>query len=113
MAPTQPRGKFLSWTDQPEGRQLAGRFEGLREGKYGPLADFITAEGTVTTALPTVLKQRLAEIEPGTNLLIEHLGLRQSQKNPTFRYRDFRVEIVEPDAAAPTKPVAVDRDVPF
>jgi hypothetical protein len=111
---TNDHGKFLSWSEQPERRRLIGTFRGFREGKFGLLATFDTDAGPVVTPAPTVLAQELGDIEVGRRVLVEHLGLRPSKKNPERSYRAFSVTVIEPGAPAPPTPVAADADnVPF
>lgn len=118
---TPPRTPIRSWTTQAEGARLVGRFEGLREGKFGLLADLDTADGLVTVPAPTVLAGHLAQVAPGALITIVHHGLRASSKNPTRQYRDFTVEpddqtperrAPEPEAPAESDTVGAE-DVPF
>ena len=39
------RGQILSWASMADGTRLVGRFDGMREGKYGPLADLTPPTG--------------------------------------------------------------------
>jgi hypothetical protein len=64
---TPRRTPILSWTAQLEGARLVGRFAGLREGKFGLLADLDTVNGPVTVPAGTVLAGHLGAVAVGAH----------------------------------------------
>src|SRR5262245_6236205 len=68
-------GNFVRWSEVPSGTTFEGTWEGPRKGRFGPLGDLQTANGTLTFGLPVALKERLGALRPGARgVCITYLG---------------------------------------
>jgi hypothetical protein len=91
-------GPIVKWTTP--GQTVEGKFLGLRQGKFGPLASFQTDDGnTVTMPAHAVLADRFATIPVGTVVLVEYKGKSRGAKSGNeFKDFDVFVESAEPGA---------------
>jgi len=77
-------GSFYKFKEP--GQVLTGTYKGQREGKFGMLGVVIDEKG-VEQAFPlgAALKGRLADIEVGTQIMVQYLGEEQSKQGRTFK----------------------------
>ena len=77
-------GQFHKW--ETPGDELAGRWRGAHDGRFGPLGTVETAEGDFSTfPLPTALRDRLQRVRAGAEVLIRYTGLQTSKAGRLFK----------------------------
>jgi hypothetical protein len=117
---SRPAGTFVKWSGRPKGSEFSGRFRGLREGKYGLLADLETEAGVLTLPVPTALERQLARVRVGAEgVVVQYLGLAHNERTGRD-YHNFEVfvgdqadlEAAAAPAARTGAPVA-EAEVPF
>jgi hypothetical protein len=86
---TAPASVF-KWAGVSVVHTLTGTLRTLRDGKFGPVADIVTATGLITCALPTALHNDLARVPAGAEVRIEYLGL-ATTKDGARRFHQFAV----------------------
>ncbi len=57
------QGQFKKW--ETPGQELEGRWQGVHEGRFGPLGTLETDGGSLTFPLPVALRERLAQVSTG------------------------------------------------
>ena len=70
------QGQFQKW--ETPGQELEGTWQGIHEGRFGPLGTLEAAEGRLTFPLPVALRDRLAQVNdvgPKTRQLVTRLAL--------------------------------------
>jgi len=114
---TSNNGTFVKWAEVSKGAEFEGVFRGMREGKFGLLADLETADGALTLPLPTALERQLGRVKVGAAVVIVYRGKATSEKTGKD-YHSFETFVSETSArVAPPRrspAPAVDPDeVPF
>src|SRR5713226_4315364 len=87
------QGQFQKW--ETPGQELEGTWQGMHEGRFGPLGTLETGEGRLTFPLPVALRDRLAQVKPGALVLVRYTGLQTSNAGRTFK--GFEVFVAEQD----------------
>ncbi len=87
------QGQFQKW--EAPGQELEGTWQGIHEGRFGPLGTLEAAEGRLTFPLPVALRDRLAQVKPGALVLVRYTGLQTSNAGRTFK--GFEVFVAEQD----------------
>ena len=87
------QGQFQKW--ETPGQELEGTWQGIHEGRFGPLGTLETADGRLTFPLPVALRARLAQIRPGALMLVRYTGLQTSSAGRIFK--GFEVFVAEQD----------------
>lgn len=103
-------GEFHKWTEP--GDELEGRYEGQRDGKYGPLGTLARLDGTrISFPLHTALLSRIEDIEIGAEILIRYTGLQTSKTGREFKA--FDVFVADPAMLKTASAADPDDDIPF
>jgi hypothetical protein len=78
----------------PKGTELKATYRGMRQGKFGPLADLETSKGSATVPVPTALLPQLSRVRVGAEVSITYNGKVDS---PTTgrTYHDFQVDVFD------------------
>ncbi len=87
------QGQFYKW--ETPGQELEGTWQGIHEGRFGPLGTLDTGAGRLTFPLPVALRERLAQVRPGAFVLVRYTGLQTSNAGRIFK--GFGVFVAEPD----------------
>jgi hypothetical protein len=87
------QGQFQKW--ETPGQELEGIWQGIHDGRFGPLGTLETADGNLTFPLPVALRDRLAQVRLGAIVLVRYTGLQTSSAGRTFK--GFEVFVAEPD----------------
>ena len=96
------QGQFRKW--EASGQELEGTWQGIHEGRFGPLGTLDTESGRFTFPLPVALRERLAQVRPGLLVLVRYTGLQASNAGRTFK--GFEVFVAEQDGwSEPTTPM--------
>ena len=96
------QGQFNKW--EAPGQELEGRWQGIHEGRFGPLGALEAPGGRLTFPLPVALRGRLAQVPPGALVLLRYTGLQTSNAGRTFK--GFEVFVAEQDGwAEPMTPL--------
>ena len=77
------------------GQEFEGTWQGTHEGPFGILGTLETSGGRLTFPLPVALRERLAQVRPGTLVLVRYTGLQTSNAGRTFK--GFEVFVAEQD----------------
>lgn len=88
------QGQFHKW--ETPGEAFEGTWRGTHDGRFGPLGTLETKVGLVTFPLPTALRDRLIQVQPGTLVLVRYTGLQTSKAGRTFK--GFEVFVSEEPA---------------
>ncbi len=100
------QGQFQKW--ETPGQELEGTWQGIHEGRFGPLGALETGEGRLTFPLPVALRDRLAQVRLGALVLVRYTGLQTSNAGRTFK--GFEVFVAEPDGwGEPITPMPLAR----
>jgi hypothetical protein len=92
------QGQFQKW--EMSGQELEGTWQGIHEGRFGPLGTIETADGRFTFPLPVALRDRLAQVRLGALVLVRYTGLQTSNSGRTFK--GFEVFVAEQDGWSET-----------
>lgn len=95
---------ILKWAKVKVGEGYEGLYHGMHEGKHGLLVDFETEDGMIALPVNSVLKRQLDRVKIGALVKIVHLGLTPSTKSGAMDYRDFDVQVANPDHRLPRPP---------
>jgi hypothetical protein len=96
------QGQFQKW--ETPGQELEGTWQGMHEGRFGPLGTLETADGSFTFPLPVALRDRLVQVRPEALVLVRYTGLQTSNAGRTFK--GFEVFVAEQDGwAEPMTPM--------
>ncbi len=87
------QGRFQKW--ETPGQELEGTWQGLYDGRFGPLGTLETRDGPLTFPLPVALRDRLAQVRAGALVLVRYTGLQTSNAGRTFK--GFEVFVAEQD----------------
>ncbi len=87
------QGQFKKW--ETPGQELEGRWQGVHEGRFGPLGTLETDGGSLTFPLPVELRERLAKVSTGALVRLRYIGLQTSDAGRTFK--GFEVFVAEQD----------------
>ena len=87
------QGQFHKW--ETPGQEFEGTWQGIHDGRFGPLGTLETAEGQLTFPLPVALRDRLAQVRPEALVRIRYTGLQTSSAGRTFK--GFEVFVAEQD----------------
>ena len=115
---------IVKWNDTAAGTVFAGILRGMREGKYGLLAELETADGMRTLPVTAALARPLQRVTIGATLWITYEGTKASKDGTKQAYHAFTVEAEDadllppPSARASASAVAAprpaqDTEVPF
>jgi hypothetical protein len=77
------QGQFHKW--ETPGEELEGIWQGIHDGRFGPLGTLETAAGLVTVALPAALLDRVQRVRAGAEVLIRYTGLQTSKAGRLFK----------------------------
>lgn len=77
------------------GQELQGTWQGIHEGRFGPLGTLETADGRFTFPLPVALRDRLAQVRSGALVLVRYTGLQTSNAGRMFK--GFEVFVADQD----------------
>lgn len=88
------RTPILKWRDVRPGTELKAEYLGMRQGKFGPLADLKTSKGQATVPVPTALLGQLSRVRAGAQVAITYNGKVESQKTGRT-YHDFQVDVFD------------------
>lgn len=83
---------IIKWRDVPAGTEIKATYNGMRQGKFGPLADLAGAKGAVTVPVPTALLTQLSRVRRGAEVFITYNGKKDSQ-TAGRTYHDFQVDV--------------------
>jgi hypothetical protein len=86
-------GQFQKW--EMAGQELEGTWQGIHDGRFGPLGTLETGEGRLTFPLPVALRDRLAQVKLGALVRVRYTGLQTSNAGRTFK--GFEVFVAESD----------------
>ena len=101
------QGQFQKW--EASGQELEGLWQGIHEGRFGPLGTVDTADGRFTFPLPVALRERLGQVRPGLLVLVRYTGLQTSNAGRTFK--GFEVFVAEQDGwGEPVTPMPLPFD---
>ncbi len=93
-------GQFHKW--ETPGDELEGRWQGVHDGRYGPLGSLETARGRLTFPLHAALRERLTRAREGTEVLIRYTGKQTSKAGRVFKA--FEVFVASDDPTSqPTR----------
>lgn len=86
------RTPLLKWRQVKPGTEIVGTYRGMRQGKFGPLADLETEQGAVTVPVPTALLTDLSRVRKGGEVSITYNGKQENQRTGrTFHSFDVNV----------------------
>jgi len=107
-------GRLVKW--DVEGAGVQGAFQGIGEGKFGPLGSVQAEDGQVFSfPVPTALGTKLADLKPGQVVRIKYLGTVTSATGRD--YKNFSVELWQPEGeqepAPPAPPEPAAEEAPF
>jgi hypothetical protein len=71
------QGQFQKW--EASGQELEGLWQGIHEGRFGPLGTLDTADGRFTFPLPVALRERLGQVRPGLLVLVRAIPASRPQ----------------------------------
>src|ERR1700737_196438 len=83
------QGQFHKW--EAPGQELEGTWQGIHEGRFGPLGTLETADGRFTFPLPVALRDRLAQVRADALVLVRYTGLQTSAAGRPFKGFDVFV----------------------
>src|SRR5262249_26047256 len=87
--------RIVKWNETKAGTVYAGIYHGMREGKFGLLADVSTEnEGDLALPAVTVLHRKLSCVRVGAFVRITYLGMLKSTES---EYHDFDVMAASAD----------------
>jgi hypothetical protein len=99
-------GQFHKW--ETPGEELEGRWQGVHDGRYGPLGTVETRTGLVTFPVHAALLDRLKGVGEDTDVLIRYTGKQTSKAGRVFKAFDVFVAgddpMLEPAAREPEHP---------
>jgi len=87
------QGQFQKW--EAPGQELEGTWQGIHDGRFGPLGTVDTGEGRLAFPLPVALRDRLGQVRHGALVLVRYTGLQTSNAGRTFK--GFEVFVDESD----------------
>ncbi len=87
------QGQFKKW--ETPGQEVEGTWQGVHEGRFGPLGTLETDGGSLTFPLPVALRERLAKVSTGALVRLRYIGLQTSNAGRTFK--GFEVFVAEQD----------------
>src|SRR5687767_6504999 len=77
------QGQFHKW--ETPGDELEGRWQGIHDGRYGPLGTVETRTGLVTFPLHAALLDRLKQVRDDADVLIRYTGKQTSKAGRVFK----------------------------
>jgi hypothetical protein len=101
------QGQFHKW--ETAGQELEGIWQGIHDGRFGPLGTLEAADGRLTFPLPAALRDRLMQVKLGALVLVRYTGLQTSTAGRTFK--GFEVFVAEPDGGG--EPTTSPMPLPF
>ncbi len=112
-------GPIVKWREQAEGAEFEGIFRGMRDGKFGLLADLETADGAMTLPVTTAIERDLLRVRVGAKVIVIYRGKQHSDKTGRD-YHAFEVFVTNDadqlparrQAAGAARTVFADDEVP-
>jgi hypothetical protein len=86
-------GRITKWVTP--GQSIEGEFRGLKDGKYGQLGTIKTADGKEVTFPIHSALEKLNNLRPGADVMIQYTGLEMSKQGREFKA--FDVFVGNPD----------------
>jgi len=87
------QGQFQKW--ETPGQEFEGTWQGIHDGRFGPLGTLQTGGGRLSFPLPVALRERLAQVRLGALVLVRYTGFQTSNAGRTFK--GFEVFVAEQD----------------
>jgi hypothetical protein len=101
--PVSSDGRFIKWAEVGEGEELEGIFRGMREGKYGLLADLEMADETVTLPVTVALEREFNRVRVGGHVVIVYSGMKPFKKLPGKSFHAFSLFVSDQSDLLPVR----------